>query len=174
MTEEQGNIYAPTEVRVDDVRVEGDIELASRWSRLGAAIVDTIIIGVPIWGLYFLLLDDPLNVTGKVAQSWVSEFFGSLAMFAVAFAFYAAINWFPLQASGQTWGKKLLAIRIVRGDGSPVDAKRVLFIRYLPIQTVSMVPFIGTLVALVNAVMIFRESRKCLHDDIADTVVVKA
>ena len=28
--------------------------------------------------------------------------------------------------------------------------------------------------ALVDALLIFRDSRKCLHDNIADTIVVKA
>ncbi|MDX2217551.1 MAG: RDD family protein [Burkholderiales bacterium] len=174
MAEDKGNIYAPTEVRVDDVRAEGDMELASRLSRLGAAIVDTIILGVPFYVVFFVVLSDPFGLAEQASQSVLSEFLLTLGLFLGAFVIYAVINWVPLEANGQSWGKKLLNIRIVRSDGSPVGAKRALFVRYLPIQSVSMVPFIGNIIGLVNALMIFRESRKCLHDDIADTVVVKA
>lgn len=174
MAEDKGNIYAPTEVRVDDVQAEGDMELATRLSRLGAAIVDGLIIGVPFYILFFMVVPDPFGMAASATQSIVSEFLLSIVMFACAFVIYAAVNWVPLEASGQTWGKKLLNIRVVRSDGSPVGAKRVLFVRYLPIQSAAMIPFIGTIIGLVNTLMIFRESRKCLHDDIADTVVVKA
>ena len=39
---------------------------------------------------------------------------------------------------------------------------------------VTMVPFIGGVYALVDCLLIFRASHKCLHDNIADTIVVKA
>lgn len=173
MAEEQGNIYAPTAVRVDDVRAEGDMELAARMTRLGAAIVDALIIGVPFYIVFFMVVPDPFGLATAANESLLSNTLFSLVLFACAFALYAVINWVPLEANGQTWGKKLLNIRVVRSDGSPVGAKRVLFRRYLPIQAVSILPFLGSIIALVNVVMIFRESRKCLHDDIADTVVVK-
>ena len=37
-----------------------------------------------------------------------------------------------------------------------------------------MVPFVGGLVSLVDALLIFRDDRRCLHDEIADTIVVTA
>lgn len=174
MAEDKGNIYAPTEVRVDDVQAEGDLELATRLSRLGAAIVDGLIIGVPFYIVFFMVVPDPFGLASSANQGFVAQFMFSLVMFLCAFAIYAVVNWIPLEATGQTWGKKLLNIRIVRSDGSPVGARRVLFRRYLPMQSAAMIPFIGTIIGLVNTLLIFRESRKCLHDDIADTVVVKA
>lgn len=36
-----------------------------------------------------------------------------------------------------------------------------------------MVPVIGMLYAVIGILFIFRDPRKCLHDTIADTVVVK-
>jgi uncharacterized RDD family membrane protein YckC len=174
MADEKGNIYAPTEVRLDDVRASGDLELASRSSRLGAVIVDSLIIGVPLWTALFVVMDDPFGLTGRVSSGFAAELFRSFIFAVLAFALYSAINWIPLDRSGQTWGKKLMSVRIVRADGSPVGAKRALFMRYLPIQAASTVPFIGLIFALINSLMIFRESRQCLHDNIADTIVVKA
>ena len=37
---------------------------------------------------------------------------------------------------------------------------------------IASVPLVGSLYALVDALLIFRSSRKCLHDTIADTIVV--
>ena len=36
-----------------------------------------------------------------------------------------------------------------------------------------MVPLLGILYTIVDALFIFAESRQCLHDKIADTIVVK-
>ena len=36
------------------------------------------------------------------------------------------------------------------------------------------IPFIGVFYVLVDCLLIFRESHQCLHDNIADTIVVKA
>jgi len=40
--------------------------------------------------------------------------------------------------------------------------------------TFELVPGIGQIYSIVDALLIFRQSRKCLHDNIADTIVVKA
>ena len=38
----------------------------------------------------------------------------------------------------------------------------------------TFVPIVGAFYALVDCLLIFRESRRCLHDNIADTIVVTA
>ena len=43
-----------------------------------------------------------------------------------------------------------------------------------PWGLLGLVPLIGWLFALADALLIFRDSRKCLHDNIADTIVVTA
>ena len=39
---------------------------------------------------------------------------------------------------------------------------------------ISIIPVIGSLVGLIDALLIFRDNRRCLHDNIADTMVVVA
>jgi uncharacterized RDD family membrane protein YckC len=70
-------------------------------------------------------------------------------------------------------GKRLLNIRIVRTDGRRAGFARLLFIRGGVTMVLYMIPLLGSLVALVDMLMIFRASRRCLHDVIADTVVVR-
>ena len=85
---------------------------------------------------------------------------------------FAAVNWKPLQ-KGQTIGKRVAGIRIVRKDGSPIPAMRIITHRLLPVQIAAIVPVIGSIAVLVDALMIFRPGRNTLHDDIADTKVIK-
>jgi uncharacterized RDD family membrane protein YckC len=174
MAEEKGNVYAPTEVRVDDVRAEGDLELASRWARLGGAIVDGLIVGIPSYFIVFVMLEKSFGVAEGTEPGIMASILLTVVYFVLYFTLYSAINWSSLEKTGQSIGKKVASIRIVRSDGSPVGAQRALFLRYLPIQGASMIPILGGLLALINALLIFRESRQCLHDNIADTVVVKA
>jgi uncharacterized RDD family membrane protein YckC len=87
---------------------------------------------------------------------------------------FVLIQSYLLATQGQTVGKKLLGLRIVRSNGEAVAIGRMLGLRYFLGWIITMIPFIGALFALTDALLIFRDSRKCLHDNIADTIVVKA
>ncbi|MDZ4287087.1 MAG: RDD family protein, partial [Prosthecobacter sp.] len=82
------------------------------------------------------------------------------------------LNWTFLQ-NGQTIGKRLLKLQVQRKDGSRIPAVRNLTHRVLPITLLEIVPVVGGLIALVDALLIFREKHNTLHDDIADTKVVQ-
>ena len=60
----------------------------------------------------------------------------------------------------------------MRADGTPVTLSRVIFLRWLPVVLLGMIPFVGRVVGLVDALLIFRTERRCLHDNIADTIVI--
>ena len=47
-------------------------------------------------------------------------------------------------------------------------------LRYLPVQLAGAIPLVGPIIGLVNILMIFRGDRRCGHDLIAGTRVVKA
>jgi hypothetical protein len=58
----------------------------------------------------------------------------------------------------------------VRSDGSAVSLGRVFWLRNVLNGVISIIP----LYAFVEVLFIFSESRQCLHDKMADTIVVKA
>jgi uncharacterized RDD family membrane protein YckC len=162
----QSNVYAPPEARVDDVIPEGEHELASRLSRFGAQFLDGLSIGLIAFAFGLVAnfagykMDNPLLF--------------QIVISVLALLCFLGINGYFLAKDGQTLGKKALGIRIVRSDGGQATFGRILGLRYAPVWLVSMIPILGGVVALVDVLFIFRESRKCLHDNIADTIVVRA
>jgi uncharacterized RDD family membrane protein YckC len=92
---------------------------------------------------------------------------------------FALLGYFIYSATlvylyGQTFGKRAMGIRVVRMDGSRVAFSRFIFLRWLPVAILSAIPFVGWIVQLADPLLIFRESRQCLHDDFANTRVVTA
>ena len=148
-------------------------ELAGRWARLGAAIIDGIImLAVVIPVMY---MGGYMQAATAAAQAGEQVPFGTTLMWAViGFVIFVVVQGFPLNATGQTWGKKALKIKIVDLAGDKPPLGRLLGLRYLPIQVVSNVPMIGPVLALVDVLLIFRNDRRCGHDLIAGTRVVHA
>jgi len=142
------------------------LPLASPWIRLAAAIIDAIIIMAITVPAMFL--------TGFFSRMGGGMFshLGERVIWAVmGIAIYVGVNWVFLQ-NGQTIGKKVTGIRIVRKDGSPIDAIRIITHRILPVQLAGQVPCVGSIAVLVDSLLIFRTDHNTLHDDIADTKVV--
>lgn len=71
---------------------------------------------------------------------------------------------------GQSIGKRLLSIKVVRSDGKPIEFWRVLLLRNL---LMSLLAQLCGVIAIADALMIFSEKRQCLHDLIADSIVVE-
>jgi uncharacterized RDD family membrane protein YckC len=72
--------------------------------------------------------------------------------------------------NGQSIGKKLLGIKVVRSDGSKASLGRIFWLRNVVNTLLGLIPMYG----LVDALLIFGEARQCVHDKIADTIVIKA
>ena len=166
------NPYAAPAARIDDAPA-GELVLAGRGTRLGAAIVDNLILVGPAVLLSVML---PGLVGGDASSVPYSDVtlallgFGSLAVMLVALV----VNLVLLHRNGQTIGKRLLGIRIVRSNGDHCALSRIIVARWLPLAVVGMIPVIGPIVGIVDALLIFRDNHRCLHDEIADTIVVVA
>jgi uncharacterized RDD family membrane protein YckC len=162
-----GNPYAPPSAAVADApTLLEDNELASLMQRLGGAIVDAIvlvILVVPI--VMFAMADSSLLENEHVANAIFSV---------IGLVFYLLVNTYLLAKRAQTVGKWVAGTKIVRTDGSPANIQRLIGLRVLPLWLVGAIPYAGGFAQFVNVLMIFRSSRKCLHDDIADTIVIKA
>jgi uncharacterized RDD family membrane protein YckC len=164
------NPYAAPAARVLDVSDEGDQVLADRGTRLGAAIVDGLIVAGPIVLLAILL---PAMVAKGSRPN--TALLGIVGIgFMVFIAGVLIVNMILLHRYGQTMAKRLFKIKIVRGDGSRCSLPRIIFARALPMSLLGAIPIAGPLISLLDPLLIFREDYRCLHDHIADTLVIKA
>ena len=62
----------------------------------------------------------------------------------------------------------------MRSDGSQASFARIVGLRYFTTSVLAPIPVVGSIYGLVDVLLIFRDSRRCLHDNIADTIVVTA
>ncbi|MEN1682162.1 MAG: RDD family protein [Planctomycetota bacterium] len=163
----------------------GTAELASRLSRLGASILDGIVMVVLMLPVQYFLFGDMWaamfsadGMTVEQQQLAIEQAQPGLTITLIATAIgvlgYLAVNGYWLAKDGQSIGKKAAGIKIVRSDRSQATFGRIVGYRYLPVALVPLVPIVGNFAVLIDSLLIFRGTRKCLHDDIADTIVVKA
>jgi len=80
-----------------------------------------------------------------------------------------------LSTRGQTIGKKLMDIRIVSfDDESNPGFVKAFLLRAFVNGLIGAVPFVGFIYSITDICFIFRDDRRCLHDLLAGTKVVKA
>ena len=165
----EDNRYAPPRSTVADPgNQDGEEELAGRGVRLGGAIIDGITLGLILWP--YLAVSDYWTraVAGQVEMSDL------LQMSLVSLIAFLVLHGYLLHRYGQTIGKRLLGIRIVSAaDGQLLPLGKLFGLRYVPIQLAGLLPVVGNILPLVDALFIFREDRRCLHDFIAGTKVIK-
>lgn len=163
--------YAPPQSHVEDVQQAGSGlpgELASRGKRFLAVVIDTLI-AFGVLGLFAAFT--PFNVwANKDPSLWKLQVGDAL----IGFVLFLALQGYLLFSRGQTIGKVVFKIRIARPDGSAASIGRILGLRYGLPWVVSVIPAVGAIYGLLDALFIFRASRRCLHDQIADTVVLQA
>jgi uncharacterized RDD family membrane protein YckC len=163
------NPYAPPEAQLADAAPAGvRRKLASRGNRLGAKMLDGVIIAV------VLVVAGVAGAAATGGSSPASVNMTFVGLMILGGAGVAIINAVLLHRHGQTVGKKIVGIRIVRADGSRCGLRRVVFLRILPFSVAGFIPLAGPVVGLVDVVMIFGDDHRTLHDRLADTVVVTA
>jgi uncharacterized RDD family membrane protein YckC len=99
----------------------------------------------------------------------------SLALFVLGLAALEIYQIVLLAQRGQTIGKRVMNIRIVKfeNDGEP-GIVHAWVLRALVPGVISSLPFgIGAVFSLADILFIFREDRRCIHDLIAGTKVVQ-
>lgn len=168
MSEAADQRFAPPQAHVADL-APGEMELAGRGVRLMAAIVDGLIGAGLGWAVTLI----PAVESVVAAQGPVG--FGSFNYMSVLIGLpvFLLVQGVLLLQRGQTIGKILFKLRIVRSDGSKPDAWRLLGLRYGIGIVLNLNAAVASIYGLIDSLLIFRESRKCLHDSIADTQVIK-
>ncbi|MBN0989504.1 RDD family protein [Amphritea pacifica] len=160
------NIYSAPQANLE-LDEQHETVLAGRWTRFWAALLDTIIILVVFVPTMFLLgLYD--RIEGQQFES------SDLLLSALVLLFYALLNGYLLATSGQTIAKKMFNIRVVDYDTDQLlPFWKIFGVRYLPLFVVSQLPGIGQFIGIVDSVFIFSKENRCLHDQLANTKVVK-
>lgn len=151
-----------------------EVEAATRLSRLGAFLLDSLLGLAPLGAI--LLMLPSLLLGGGACSLFI------LLSLAVLVALAELITQIVLVVRhGQTIGKKVLGIRMITSDGDIPSVWRVIFIRWLPFVVAAAVldyvfklRGIGNVVHLADALLIFQPNRRCFHDLLADTHVIKA
>ncbi|SEK62214.1 Uncharacterized membrane protein YckC, RDD family [Roseateles sp. YR242] len=164
--------FAPPEAHVEDLApATGTPGLAGRGTRLLAVIIDGLILAALLWVIGKIPgLPSGINPFADSNEDWSGW---NLIPNIVSFGVFVLVQGWPLVKRGQTLGKMIFKLRIVRTDGSPVEVWRMLGLRYGIGYLVNANLVLSGIFGLVDSVLIFRESRKCLHDNIADTQVIK-
>jgi uncharacterized RDD family membrane protein YckC len=167
------NPYAPPRANVYDVNnATGDVP-ADRGTRLVAAILDGLVFGAMVYLPLIIggIVTGAFAAAGRGGQPNAAALFGVGGFFALA----GLIVWIVLtvkfvNANGQSIAKKMLGIKVVRTDGSPISLGRIFWLRNFVNGLLGLIPFYG----LIDALLIFGETRQCIHDKLADTIVIKA
>jgi uncharacterized RDD family membrane protein YckC len=156
------------ESKADVDNSDDRVVLASRVDRLWASLLDGItIVPVTIPLVYFTGGFSTILAGGKLSLAY------TLLIAIIAVITFLIIHGKFIATDGQTLGKKALNIKIVTVDGQqakiPALMKRYAFYFFAP-----LVPVFGQILNMVNIVFIFSESKRCLHDRIGGTIVVKS
>jgi uncharacterized RDD family membrane protein YckC len=155
---------------------------AGWWSRVGAQLFDLLVISVPAALLAILLFG------GVGAAFTAGDGFGIATLIIgliayVSLLFAAVILYAPLlmrrpgERNGQTWGKQIVGIRVVRTNGVPMDfiwsALREALVKGLALGVASsIIPFIPYLLDALWP--LWDDENRAIHDFIVDTRVVEA
>lgn len=160
--------YAPpqTTVTEDTDKLYDRPILASRGNRLAAHMVDSVI----GWGATFIPIFVPFLFDQSDDMAFALGLGGLLALIGIGSV--SVLNLWWLHTDGQTLGKKVVGIRIVRSNlRDRASLFRIVGLRFAPLASVSLfVPF----AMVVDALFIFGSERRCLHDLFADTAVIDA
>ncbi len=146
-----------------------EVEAATRWSRLAARFIDYLVWFAPLAFIFFPCLGPIVLLLGWLgiltAQIWL------------------------LVTRAQTIGKKAMGIHIMRTDGSIPHIGWLLVREFAIPILVGLLQYMasvhhdlaglffgtaGSFLWLVDALFIFGPTRRCLHDYLAGTHVVKA
>jgi len=160
----------------------GGAALASWGSRLGAYLIDGLVIAIPAGILFFLLVGGAAGITGNNEDVAIWAVIGATLLWIVLVALIYLMYAPALMAragskNGQTWGKQALNIRVVRNSGQPYTfasaALREVVLKFLAVGIASsIIPLIPWFVNYFWP--LWDDENRALHDMAASSHVVRA
>jgi uncharacterized RDD family membrane protein YckC len=148
-------------------------QLASWGSRVGATLLDWLILLIPVTLLIVLVVVVALSSdVGGIVTAILSSL-----LYLVAVLFYAPLLMGRQGAhNGQTWGKQIVGIRVVRDSGQPVDIGFA-FVREFVVKGL-LFGFVGSFFFSIPTLIdylwpLWDDQNRALHDMVVTTHVVK-
>jgi uncharacterized RDD family membrane protein YckC len=151
--------------------------LASWGSRLGAYLVDFLVVVVPVVILAVVIFGGAAGADSSV-WAWIGASILYALLFAAVFLLYAPLLMMREgERNGQTLGKQLVGIRVVRDSGEPFGfgwaALREVVLKQLAVGIASsIIPFIPWFLNYFWP--LWDDENRALHDMGASTHVIKA
>lgn len=181
---EQPNRYAAPQAELSDVKDDVEVgQLASRGERLGAFLLDMLVSIIAVYvplliGLGTSGIKALVGFFGSKDRSVLQNLDTKSIVIGASIAGAGALIVLVMQIyfvvkNRQTIGKKLVGIKVARTDGSKVSVGRLFWMRNVVNLLPGMIPFVGRLYFFIDSLFIFGEPHRCIHDYIADTIVVK-
>jgi uncharacterized RDD family membrane protein YckC len=146
----------------------GELVLAGRGGRLVASLID--VLSVPAVAIILML------VTGVLehAADWSASGRPVLRMFALGVVSYLILNVWLLWQRGQTVGKAVMGIAIVSTKSGGQASFWRLAVRALFFPTLYLIVWpLAAAFPLLDQLLIFGKRRRCVHDYLCGTSVVK-
>lgn len=143
-----------------------ELPLAEPIERVKASLADLVLTYGPaiVGWVASLELNDPMHAAG------------TLLLGCTISVLLGVMQCARLVRTGQTWGKALVGIRVVRIDGSRAGFLHGFFLRnvvFNGIVGVGNLLWIGGILAIVDSALLFTHDHRTLHDRLAGTMVVR-
>ena len=185
-----GGAYPGYATRPNVKATPDGVPVANPWRRLGAYLIDGILIGVVVLLIGFPLVRDLIDQfrvyfdqvqaaanagqPAPDATTFTTNVLGSTLKLSLLQLVVAAVYIIPMtKLRGATLGKMATGIRVrpMKTEGLPTWGQS--FLRFLGFQVLAAVPQIGGFYFLLDVLWcLWDPRRQCLHDKIAGTAVV--
>lgn len=156
----------------------GTVELASPGARLGARIIDGVIIIVVALVIFFVILAQAIGTASgdstatddEAAAFAVGIILATLALVAAGAIYEVTM----IALKGQTLGKMATSVKVIRADNGLLPGWGKSIGRWIIPAVLGFVPFVGWLLSsLVYISLTWDRARQGWHDKAAATLVVK-
>jgi uncharacterized RDD family membrane protein YckC len=153
----------------------GGYQLGGWWARVGATIIDGVVIGIPAT-LIFLALGVGVGSGGdRSFGALIGALLLSLFVFLVFALLYAPTM--MSRTNGQTLGRMATGIRVIRADGGPMTfgfaALREIVVKGLAVGIASSLT--GGIAYVVDCLWpLWDDENRALHDFVVNTRTVRA
>lgn len=142
-----------------DAFVTENTELSGWWRRVGASLIDWLIVGIPLLLVLGVLL-------GDFAQG--AALLGFLLLLVTSLLYSPVLMARSGEQNGQTFGKQIAGIRVVHESGEPMDFGKGIIRDFVGKGVLGLVPFYG----LVDSLFPLGDSRnQAIHDKVGSTTV---